>query len=200
MIIECPFCETKVDAKSIGTIEEADKLNMFFLKISLLKCPICESAILAGQELEFDENNLLNTEWGPAKRLWPSPEKPISGDLPDFVSSSLKEAHKCYKGKAYSACAVMCGRVLEGICKHFKTKRKYLAGGLIDLMDMQIIDRKIHNWGEALRKHRNIGAHISDEKITKEDAKDLLDFAEAICDYVFELTKKFNDFMKRRNG
>lgn len=50
----------------------------------------------------------------------------------------------------------------------------------------------------ALREHGNIGAHPSEEKISKEDARDLLDFATAICDYIFVLTKKFDNFMERK--
>lgn len=41
-------------------------------------------------------------------------------------------------------------------------------------------------------------AHASDVKISKIDASDLLDFAIAICDYVYVLRNKFEDFMKRR--
>ena len=35
-------------------------------------------------------------------------------------------------------------------------------------------------------------------RISKEDAKGLLDFTNAICDYVFVLTKKFEMFMQRK--
>ena len=92
----------------------------------------------------------------------------------------------------------MCGRALESICSEHNTKNKFLAGGLKELLDNQIIDKRIYEWGEALREHRNIGAHATGGKISKKDAKDLLDFANAICDYVFVLTNKFKDFMKRK--
>ena len=42
-------------------------------------------------------------------------------------------------------------------------------------------------------------AHATEDKISKEDAKDLLDFAQAICVYVFVLNAKFNRFMERKN-
>ena len=41
-------------------------------------------------------------------------------------------------------------------------------------------------------------AHITDKEISKEDANDLLDFSIAICEYVFTLTNKFNDFINRQ--
>ena len=34
--------------------------------------------------------------------------------------------------------------------------------------------------------------------MTKEDAQDLLDFVEAICEYVFVLTAKFESYIARR--
>jgi hypothetical protein len=92
----------------------------------------------------------------------------------------------------------MCGRALEGMCLEFKLSKKVLAGGLKELLDKGIIDKKIFSWGDELRKHRNIGAHATDQKNTKDDARDVLDFAIAICDYVFVLTFKFEEFMKRQ--
>ena len=93
----------------------------------------------------------------------------------------------------------MPGRTLEGVCKHHSTKTKNLAAGLKELKEKGIIDERLFKWGEELRKHRNIGAHASDEKISKEDAKDLLDFVNAICEYVFVLTEKFNKFIERKS-
>ena len=92
----------------------------------------------------------------------------------------------------------MCGRVLEGICKEYKVKNKFLAGGMKELLEKRIIDKKIFEWGEELRLFRNIGAHMSDRNISKEEAKDLLDFANAICDYIFVLTSRFQEFMERK--
>lgn len=92
----------------------------------------------------------------------------------------------------------MCGRVLESICAEHGTKNKLLMGGLKELLDKQVIDKRIYEWGQALREHRNIGAHATKANISKEDARDLLDFANAICDYIFVLSKKFEGFMGRK--
>jgi len=43
-----------------------------------------------------------------------------------------------------------------------------------------------------------LGAHASDHKVAKEDARDLLDFSSAICEYVFVLNEKFERFKKRQ--
>jgi hypothetical protein len=96
------------------------------------------------------------------------------------------------------ACAVMCGRALEGVCRHFKTSSSYLAGGLKELLEKEIIDKRLFQWSQELQRHRNFAAHATDEKITREDAESLLEFVVAICDYVFVLSAKFQDFMSRK--
>jgi hypothetical protein len=92
----------------------------------------------------------------------------------------------------------MCGRSIEGVCKHHDPKIKTLAGGIKRLREDGVIDDRIYGWGEALRENRNLGAHATTEKVAKADARDLLDFSVAICEYVFVLNAKFESFQKRR--
>lgn len=131
-------------------------------------------------------------------RLWPAPETAIDWDIPEIARNSLIEAKICFKAKAYSACAVMCGRSIEGVCKHHAQEIGTLASGLKKLRQDGVIDDRIYGWGEALRENRNFSAHATTEKVTKDDARDLLDFSIAICEYVFVLNKKFERFQNRR--
>ena len=48
-----------------------------------------------------------------------------------------------------------------------------------------------------MRNLRNIGAHASAEHISREDARDVLDFAIAICEYVFVPAQKYVAFQER---
>ncbi|MDO9107219.1 MAG: DUF4145 domain-containing protein [Methylovulum sp.] len=66
-----------------------------------------------------------------------------------------------------------------------------------ELREKSLIDDRLFEWGEALRMHRNIGAHATSTKISKDDARDLLNFTQAICEYIFVLTEKFNKFKER---
>lgn len=194
MIIECPNCESKVDAKVLAEHESMEYYGP--VKVTFLECPVCKNSILAHQD--YIQTGPQDWDWSEPVRIWPAAEKFVSGFLPDIVGNSLEQAKKCFKAKAYDACAVMCGRVMEGIWTEYKTKNKFLRGRLKELLDKQIIDKRIYEWGEALRKHRNIGAHAATEKISKDDARYLLDFAEAICEYIFVLTKKFEMFMESK--
>lgn len=196
MIIECPYCESKVDGKVIGEHVSYDEEDPFPFKAVLLECPVCKASLLGCQELT--EVGPDREEWITGNRLWPEPRTSNMLLLPTNVGDSLEEAEKCYSAKAYSACAVMCGRSLEALCQNYKTKSKTIAGGLRELRERKIIDDRLYEWGEALRQQRNLGAHATGEIINKEDARDVLDFANAISDYVFVLTEKFERFKKRQ--
>lgn len=195
MIIECPNCESKVDAIEKGEVESLDDDYGIPTKVVLVECPICKSPILGDTDLI--QVGREKWDWRDLTRVWPNPDNDIDGEIPDIARNSLLEARMCYKAKAYSACAVMSGRAIEGVCLHHSTKKKTLAGGLKELKDSGAIDKRLFEWGDELRKHRNIGAHATDEKISREDAKDLLDFAAAICEYVFVLNAKFLRFQER---
>lgn len=86
---------------------------------------------------------------------------------------------------------------VEAICVD-KTRAKTLATGLTRLKEDKIIDAKLFEWGDALRKERNIGAHAGDEIIPERDANDVLEFAIAISEYVYVLDEKYREFKKRK--
>ncbi len=197
MIIECPHCESKVDGKVTGQIEYRDDGYPFPAKAVLVECPVCCSPLLG--ESEYIQVGMDEYEWTDLHRVWPKQDSHIDWEIPEIARNSLIEAKICFKAKAFSACAVMCGRAIEGLCKHHNAKTKSLAAGLKDLKDNNIIDSRIFEWGEALRAARNLGAHASEEKVSKDDAKDLLDFCTAICEYVFVLNAKFERFKARQN-
>lgn len=164
MIIECSFCEAKVAGKVLFEhIKLIDPDGPFLCKISLLECPSCENTLLGSQ---YNKGNtpIDKAEWNPATREWPKPKKYFDWQLPTIVRESLVEADKCYKAKAYIACAVMCGRALEGLCKEHKTKSKTLAGGLKELLNRNIIDEKIYKWSDMLRVYIVTLEHMLQQK------------------------------------
>ncbi len=197
MIAECPYCELKVDCEDKGHID-FDTGSGYPTKVVLLKCKICQKPLLGIAEMfQVDHEKW---EWDTAFRLWPDPEADINGTIPELVRNSLIEAKLCFKAKAYSACTVMCGRAIEGVCKHHDAGMKPLATGLKKLRESGVIDERMYSWGEALRISRNLGAHATTEQINQEDARDLLDFSIAICEHIFILNVKFDRFKQRQLG
>lgn len=196
MITECPNCESRVDCYERGEVGIDLEHTGIPTKVVLLECKLCNSPLLGLSEIMQISSN--EWEWEPASRLWPAPETDINWEIPEIARNSLIEAKICFKARAYSACAVMCGRAIEGVCKNHDSKTKTLAAGLKKLKEDGVIDSRLFSWGDALRENRNLGAHATTEKVSKDDAQDLLDFSIAICDYVFVLNQKWERFQNRK--
>jgi len=196
MIIECNTCDSNVDAEVLGSNDEFDPEVGDPYRYSLTKCPVCGSTLLAGQD--HYQIGAEEWEWGKARRLWPDPDDYLHRSIPSDARTSLEEARKCYKAKAFSACAVMCGRAIEAVCVEH-TKEKTLAKGLKALKDDGIIDGRLFEWGDSLRHERNLGAHATGVKTTRDDARDVMDFAIAICEYVFVLSEKYKEYKERKD-
>jgi len=196
LIIECPYFESKIDCEEKGKAHYSDDYSPP-IRLVLLQCRICNYPLLGKVKVWQVDSDLW--EFGNyASRLWPDPETEVDNAIPEIARNSLIEAEVCFKARAYSACAVMCGRAIEGVCKHHDSNIKNLADGLQKLRNDGVIDERIFNWGEALRKNRNLSAHATTERLSEEDARDLLDFSFAICNYVFVLKEKFDRFQKRQ--
>ncbi|HSE56882.1 MAG TPA: DUF4145 domain-containing protein [Candidatus Paceibacterota bacterium] len=195
-IIECPYCESRVSAKILALKDGNSEEDGSPVRILFLECSICNHVLLGYSEItQIDSNDWVFIT---PERLWPNPKNVLSWKLPYLVRSSIEEAKACLGARAYSACAVMCGRALESVCKEHSIKNWKLQNGLKELKEQGIIDGRLFDWGEELRKSRNIGAHAVEGKITKEDAIDLLDFTIAICDYVYVLSDKYKSFKERQ--
>jgi hypothetical protein len=71
---------------------------------------------------------------------------------------------------------------------------------LAELRDAGVIDSKLHTWADGLRLVANDAAHDIDFSPSNQDARDAIDFVEAILSYVFLLTKRFEEFEARRKN
>lgn len=199
LILECPYCKANVQGKVIAAHDSYDpNEDPTPFKTTLLECTACRNTLIAGQYEVYDPDS-ANSYYGAPTRLWPSPNRSLSWEIPSLVKVSLDEADRCLKAGAFIASAAMSGRALEGVCRHFKTKSQYLGGGLKELLDKEIIDKRLFEWSQELQEHRNIAAHATDARISSQDAQSLMEFVVAICDYVFVLSYKFNQFMARKN-
>ena len=176
--------------KDYPPTDDYDPFTIYFLE-----CPVCHRTMVGHSEpIQVGPNDWDSSQ---PDRLWPKPKRFLDWNIPLAVRRSIEEAQKCFKAQAYSACAVMCGRSLEALCKQHGAANWQLARGLKELKEKGIIDGRLFEWGESLRDRRNIGAHATDEDISQEDASDVLDFTIAICEYVYVLAAKYNAFKER---
>lgn len=206
ILIHCTDCTAQVSAEVKGFFSYYDDKMGGAVQLSIVQCPSCRNGIVAHQEwwdASHPEDNSGGT-WGTVSRVWPYPDRIIGSAVPLGVRKSLLEGDKCLGVGAFMAAVAMYGRALEGICRHFPAKgqkKLFLAEGLKSLLDQGVIDQKLYEWGKALQQHRNAAAHAEDEDeetATKDEALDLQVFVYAICEYVFTLSEKFENFKKRK--
>jgi Domain of unknown function (DUF4145) len=206
MLIDCTHCQARVNAEVLKLAGYYDReVWPDSYQLALLRCPECRHLVVGQQSLlkeaetDFAGNVIIeDEEWSAASRVWPEPLSQLAMSIPEAIRTCLLEARKCLHATAYTACVAMSGRAIEAMCRHFDTKKDMLFEGLKELHERDIIDARLYEWGDELRKHRNLAAHASGVKFNLADAKDLYDFATAICDYVFVLAAKFESFKKRQ--
>ena len=106
----------------------------------------------------------------------------------------------------------MLGRALEALCRNVlghadgvsdegrRPKRRLMLGnGIKELRQKKIIDERLFDWSQELHAFRNLAAHPEEMSITRQDAEDLQAFVNAITEYVYDLTDRYEEFKARLN-
>ena len=141
---------------------------------------------------EFDDSD-------ERQRLWPQVPT-LAQDIPTPIAREVIEARACFDAKLYTAAAVMVRRSLEGMCIEQGTKKGALFQALQELRDDGKIEGRLFDWAQALRVLGNQGAHFSEDSVSREDAADALSLAEALLNYVYVFTVKYEEFQNRRRS
>ena len=133
------------------------------------------------------------------KTLYPDERKlPLDG-VPNMIESAYDQAARSFSASLFEPCVLMCRKCLEVTCNNLGVKGRDLSSKLQGLFDGGHIDNRLLGWAHEIRLLGNEAAHALDTKVTKRDARDVLDFTEAILIYVFSLTSRFKAFRARRN-
>ena len=172
---------------SFDQVTEIDPPERF----TLGKCPGCGYTMLAS-ETDYGRG------WEPPDRLFPPADKKFGRSIPMPIREAHQEAVRCIKAKAYTASAIMCRKTLEGVCQAHGVKARNLASSLKELKEKGLIEGKLVEWAEALRNFGNAAAHGVELRISPEDARDIIEFTEALIEYVFTYKDKFAAFTRRQ--
>jgi hypothetical protein len=132
--------------------------------------------------------------------LFPPEDNRVNPRLPAPLKSAYSEAISCFKSKAYTATAIMCRKTLEGICVEHGAKGNNLVSNLKELKDNGVIENRLFEWADALRISGNEAAHDVTVTTSPEDARDILEFTNALLEYIFTFRDKFEEFEKRRSS
>jgi len=92
----------------------------------------------------------------------------------------------------------MCRKTLEGICVEHKIKERNLANSLKKMKDQGIIESRLFEWADTLRISGNEAAHDLDVTVASDDARDIMEFTNALLEYVFSFKDKYEQYKKRQ--
>lgn len=215
-IIDCPDCRAKVAALQFNFAERftSDSASQPCGKrVYTGECPRC-SLIVVGESnlIEFENIDVDEDRWSDIVRVYPRPAKTFSSwRIPKVIIDSLSEADKSMQAGANIAACAMLGRALEALCRHTlapspnaqaETEKKpqkeiMLGEGIKKMHEAKIIDNRLYDWSQQLHISRNLAAHPEDITISRTDAEDLQSFVNAIVEYVYDLTDRYEDFKER---
>jgi hypothetical protein len=136
--------------------------------------------------------------WDTPYLLFPPSDLRVNPSAPRDIQAAFEEACACYRAQAFTASAIMCRKTLEGICAAHSMTERTLAASLKKMKDTGLIDERLFEWSDSLRVAGNEAAHGVGLSIPQSDAKDILEFTNAILDYMFSYRDRFEQFKKRR--
>lgn len=203
----CPHCNIQAEARVIaigaggfhseGSVrfDEADAEyhgDTYYVAL----CRRCKSPFLIRRSLygvpgEFESITAEDVLFPMSSRL------PVEG-LPQPVLRAFEQAVRSFSSSSFDACALMCRRALEALCKELEAGSGTLQAKLDTLSKRGTIDARLASWAHGVRAVGNEAAHNTDAELSKDDARDALDFTEAILTYVYVLGRRFEAFEARR--
>ncbi|MBI4135125.1 DUF4145 domain-containing protein [Candidatus Uhrbacteria bacterium] len=196
LLVHCEQCEAIVDAAAIGDYSIYQEPMDAPGRYVFLKCKKCYSPILVFQEINWTDDG--PEEWDSPTIIYPNNERNLGLSVPETIRRAYSEAAACFRAKAFTACAVMCRKVLEGVCSAHNAEGKNLSKKLDWLNEKGLIDDRLSEWATALRMLGNEAAHDVEVTFDRRDAEDALDFSEALNEYLFTFRDRFEAFKKRR--
>jgi hypothetical protein len=192
--LDCPSCNAVVGAPVLGSYAYLQDVPIRYL---FARCPSCSAPMVAAQENYGDWDNDLHFD--EPTRVLPARSR-VGLAVPKAVANAYDEATRCYGAQSYTAAAIMCRKSLEALVQEHKVSARNLAEALKKMRDQRLIEARLFEWADALRLAGNDAAHDVIGVISRDDARDTLDFSGALIEYVFTFRDRFEEFKKRRTS
>lgn len=196
----CPECNSIVETGVLFAytfdVTHTDELQNQGTSVVLSMCLNCEKPILFQEDFQNIEDYYNTSN---KIQLYPNQDNIALKNAPDIVNNPFKEAMKCYRAQAYEACAIMCRKGIEAICQDKGQVSGNLAQKLRNLKEAHVLEETFFNWANELRGIGNDGAHSHNQSVLQQDAKDALDFFEALITYLYHLVDQYEQLKQRRS-
>jgi hypothetical protein len=137
-------------------------------------------------------------KWDTPFVMFPHTDLRVNPNAPLDIRAAFEEACACYRSQAYTASAIMCRKTIEGVCSAHGVAEQNLSASLRKMKEVGLIDERLFEWSDALRIVGNEAAHGVGLTVAQPDAKDTIEFTNAILDYMFSYRDRFEQFKRRR--
>jgi Domain of unknown function (DUF4145) len=189
--LTCTKCAEATLAAGLATAEIHDPESGPPARFTFVQCTKCGHPAVMAQED-------YGVGWDSPLRIWPEPPRFLSYAIPERLRDEAEQARRCFECRAYTASVVMVRRTLEGLCREHGINQHPLAEALKQMRSQGHLDDRLLEWSDGLRVLGNQGAHYTGQKVSPEDARDALDLAEAMLDYIYVFAAKYDRFKSRR--
>ncbi len=166
--------------------------------ISLL-CRHCNQPIVVIEEQWIGDHPAREREKGGGEvsfrgiHWWPLPDTQLSNDIPTEIAEAFAEATKALYADCPRASAVMARRTLEVITVEKGETNSNLAQRLTNLETKKVLHPALAEWAREVRLVGNSGGHYDViHQVSKDDARDLLNFVRELLRYLYELPAEIN--------
>jgi len=199
----CPRCRKQSSFEEIGNLPvtfdggisnraSGNQTPTYSDRVTVLLCRHCNQGIVVIEEEWVGEQpKRLGMSEGVVSHRgvvwWPLPENNLSTDIPEDISSIYGEATTAFYASAYRASAIMLRSTLEAITVYFGETTGALAKRLEHLREQNVLLPVLFDWSKEVRLLGNQSTHNPADLISKDDAKQLLDFIRELMKYLFEM-------------
>lgn len=195
----CTQCNSIVETEVIYNYHIEEHFNEDLcgdgVLVKLSRCLRCRNPFLSEIVYSYFEDNYIQSS---DIQLYPNTENEAIKNCPKIVINPYQEALKCYRVHAYDACVIMCRKGIEAICIDKGEEKGSLVIKLKNLKEKGILEGTLFKWTDELRLIGNDGAHSHDQTVTQQDAKDALDFFDALIIYLYHLVSQYDVLVNRR--
>jgi len=134
-------------------------------------------------------------------KVYPAPlPKEVDDVIPDNIKSDIIEARICLSVNANRAAAVLARRALQVICIEKGSKKNKLVEQVDELFTKSIITDEIKKWAHEIRYVGNDAAHPNDTSVSRDDAEEVLELLDSMCDTLYIAPAKAENRRRARES
>jgi hypothetical protein len=168
----CPNCHEKT-AVSVRAAHERRDLGIEF---EIAECNGCNYHVLLWRH--SSSQKIL--------KVFPNPlPKDTDSRIPEKIKEDYDEALLCLSVGAIRGAAILARRAVQTICKDKGAAKNDLKDQIDELFVNNIITKDLQSWAHEVRYVGNDAAHPNAQEVTPEDAEEIIDLLDSLCEVLY---------------